>query len=243
MRCIGFALILLFFQICHLFGTTDLLELPVHLGMERAEIEEILHAPLFSYAKVFHAQESKAIPAIAYALYKVPEWSDSLPSYILAFFLEGYTMRLIGIYQDQAYQKTAWNIANQPSLRAGRRGNIEYYLQKDYFAYYILQRVRPADKNSILNSQMKDLIFQTTNMPYFNIIFYHDAPMFELLYQSIKDLNLFSEIFKDLMKQQSPGDKEQGQEREDQGVPPDFPDNPGLPNPQTMPNEEQEGTP
>ncbi len=235
---INFAILLLFFHIYHLAAMNDLLDLPVNLGMERAEVEEILHAPLFSYAKVFHPQESNASPAIAYALYKVPEWNDTLPSYILVFFFEGYAMRLVGIYQDTTYQKMAWAIANQPSVRAGRRGNVEYYVHKDYLAYYLLQRVRPNDKNSLLNTQIKDLIFQTTALPYFYMIFYHDQDMFELLYQSVKDLDLFSEIFKDLMKK-PPADQDQNSQSQDQGVPPDFPKNPNMPQPGKMPDEEE----
>lgn len=84
---ISLAILLFFFQIIHLSAMNDLLDLPVNLGMERAEVEEILHAPLFSYAKVFHPRSGQTSPAVAYALYKVPQWNKTLPLIFWLFSL------------------------------------------------------------------------------------------------------------------------------------------------------------
>lgn len=202
MHRICFTVIGFFFMLFYLNPVAaDISDLPVHLGMERTELEEVLHAPLFSYAKTFQSKTGRTSSAVSYALYKVPDWGGCFPAYILAFFLDGFTLRLISIYNDQNYHKTAWNIANQNILRKGRQDGIEYYFQKNNSAYYILQQIYPTDQNSIINSSLRDLIFQTTGMSHINIIYCHDPDMFALLYQSVKDINLFSEIFKSLMKQ------------------------------------------
>lgn len=231
-----FSLIAIVFSLStHLMAISEFLDLPINLGMERAEVEEVLRSPLFSYAEDFKITVGKnsSTPTLAYALYSVPDWNTDVPRYVLTFFLDGYVTRLIGLYGDQVYQKVAWDIANKPGLQAGRYKTIEYYANSKYMAYYILQVIYPKDPNSILTPELQRLIFETTKMSSLNIIFYHDEEMFQLLYQSIQDLNLLSDIFRQLMaKPVKPSQERQPEsipEQENEGIDPfAFPEHGGT---------------
>lgn len=226
-------LTLMFLMSVKLSAGSGFLDLPIHLGMDRTEIEEVLRSPLFSYAEDFKVSANEgSTPTLAYALYKVPDWGVDLPDYVLAFYLDGYITRLIGLYSDRIYQKIAWEIANQPDYKSGRYQGIEYYANKDYMAYYILQVIQPGSRTSVLDVGLRNLIFEATGLPHLNIVFYYDEAMFQLLYQSIKDLNLLSDIFHQLLSRPTP------QQTPPNKIEPAPPEPMPLPDPYTFSNED-----